>query len=475
MITKRIRPEGWFGDRPLTTLLDVHARGIERGQLQKIAAADFIFTVDVRPVRGFSHLHIITTGAGESYGQNNNADFYNKEAREFRCANGKVLQLDGGLTKYHNTFMKYGSVYRQHHNSKKGGKSWGDIVAETFNPVMQRGELIVKVADDRWHDDLEKLAKGDLLWWSIGCSVPYDHCSLCGNRAPTRRDYCDHMRYNANGLDKEGNAVFVINDQPCFHDISEVGNNPADRIAGTLRKVASERRGEPFVDEDTSRLWVPLSVVNRLGSRTERDRLTLLDKLAAIEKRIKAEGMLPEEELLAQGFGEDNPEQVAGKLGVIPLEQMLSALKSSKIMLPPRTFVRIVMKRPAVEIAGTEGLPAAIKDIFSYLKEQGNTEEIMDDGSYALSRFEPARSVASSVDQFSDCLSLDPEAVRKRIVIITVGGGPGGKQKNAVGAPLVTPEARILAKEYAKYQLSFLAACSDEQLLHTVAIHNQAF
>lgn len=476
MIPKRIRSDGWFGDRPTTTLLDIWSGGFDKSQMQKIAADAFVFTVDVKPERGHSFLHIITTGALESYGSNNNGDAFNKTAGEFRCANGKVLQLDKGLTGYHNTFMKYGAVYRQHNNSKKGGKPQGEIIAETLNPVMHRGELIIKVANDAWHDDLEKLANGGLLWFSMGCGVPHDTCSICGNKAPTRSDYCEHARYNMNGLDKQGNMTFVINDQPHFHDISEVGNNPADRIAGTLRKVASERQGTPFVEEDVSRLWVPLSVMNKIGSRRESLRLDILDKLAKIEKRIKIEGMTPAEEDLSKGFEEGDTDEIEAKCEHLPIDQLMSVLNSSKMMLPPKAFIHILMKCPQEEIAGEKDLPDAIKDIFSQLQENGDAEEILDDGSYEPSSHQPARSVASSVNELSDRLSLESEPVRKRVVVIAIrGGDQPQRQKTAVRRTAVSPEARVLAKEYAKYQLSFLAACSDEQLLHTVAIHNQAF
>jgi hypothetical protein len=475
MIPKRIVSSGWFGDRSMTTLLDVHSRGFDKSQMQKIAADDFVFTIDIKPEKGHSFLHVVTTGAGEWYGPNNNGDWFNKTASEFRGANGRTIQLAGGLEEHHNSFMKHGAVYRQHNNSKKGGKPQGQIIAETVNPAMHRGELIIKVANDLWHDDLEKLASGDLIWWSMGCGVPYDICSICLNKAPTRQNYCEHARYNMCGIDKEGHMTFVANDWPLFHDLSEVGNNPADRIAGTLQKVAEEARGMPFVQEDVSRLWVPLAVVNKIASRTEQNRINLLTKLAEIEKRIKVEGMTPAENDLASGFEEGNADEIEAKCGNLPLDQLISVLNSEKMMLPPKGFIRIVMKRPLEEIAGVEDLPDAIKDIFSQLQEDG-TEEILDDGSYEPSLHQPARSVASPVKELSDRLSLEDEPVRKRIVIIAIRGGKPEEQKTAARRTAISPEAKVLAKEYAKYQLSFLAASgSDEQLLHTVAIHNQAF
>ena len=70
------------------------------------------------------------------------------------------------------------------------------------------------------------------------CKVPFDICSICGNKAPTRKQYCNHARYMLGKIDPDtGKKVFVTNTMPKFFDISLVLIG-ADRIAKTLKKVA---------------------------------------------------------------------------------------------------------------------------------------------------------------------------------------------------------------------------------------------
>ena len=73
------------------------------------------------------------------------------------------------------------------------------------------------------------------------CTVAFDQCSICGNRAPTRKDYCDHLRYNMKKILPDGRQVFALNPNPKFFDISIVAR-PADPTAHTLDKMASLKK-----------------------------------------------------------------------------------------------------------------------------------------------------------------------------------------------------------------------------------------
>jgi hypothetical protein len=103
VIKKRINPVAWFNDRPTAHLLQVHSRGVDRGHMQKFAS-EYMWNADIKPVPGHSFVHLISVASGEYYGPNNNADWFNKTAGEFTCSNGKTIQLDGGLDKYHDAY-----------------------------------------------------------------------------------------------------------------------------------------------------------------------------------------------------------------------------------------------------------------------------------------------------------------------------------------------------------------------------------
>lgn len=70
------------------------------------------------------------------------------------------------------------------------------------------------------------------------CKVPYDVCSICGNKAKTRAQYCDHLRYHMNKIPPGYNKkAYALNLQPKFFDISFVLVG-ADRIAKVMKKIA---------------------------------------------------------------------------------------------------------------------------------------------------------------------------------------------------------------------------------------------
>jgi len=71
------------------------------------------------------------------------------------------------------------------------------------------------------------------------CKVKFDVCSLpsCGNKAPSRKEYCDHAKYQLGDTLSNGQRIFVWNPSPKFFDISIV-RRPADRLGFMMKKVA---------------------------------------------------------------------------------------------------------------------------------------------------------------------------------------------------------------------------------------------
>ncbi|HUW11874.1 MAG TPA: hypothetical protein VM537_19260 [Anaerolineae bacterium] len=475
MISKTIHPGTWFRDTPMARLLDVHSQGMERGQLLKIAASDFIMASDITPVKGHSFVHLISTGAGDWYGANNNADFFNEKEGSYSYpepAEGvpATVMLDGGLCKYHHTFMKFGGVYEEHNNSKRGAEPKGSIALECVNPAMHRGELIIELDNDVWASDLHKLANNEPVFFSMGCGVPFDRCSICGNQAATRKSYCDHLRFNKLGLSKTGHQVFAINDKPHFHDISKV-KTPADRIAFALRKVASE--GTVLDIGEDGGLWVPVRLVEKIGNQTEVARASLLEKLSEMNKRIVVQGMSPEESDLSESF--DSPEiddETVKALQGFPLEDVLNALKSRDIMLPPKAMIRVAVKKPAEQIEGLDELPCACKDVFSQIKE-GSAGDIIGDASYIPLFPKVWTRLEEIADKLAADFSLKDDAVQRRLMTSAIRGGRSlGKRAGLLVSTTPGAESRYLAREYANYQLSLLAGTSPAYA-HRVVVHNQ--
>jgi hypothetical protein len=177
----------------------------------------------LEPKGGKSYLHINAMGAGEYYGSNKNGDYFPEEQ----------------LIRFHKSFEEFGYVYR-HHVNKDPAKSMGKVIFAVYNHDMHRVELIAEIDNKLGEDILSRIEAGDFPFTSMACKTPFDVCSLCGNRAHTRNEYCEHLSGQLNKLLPDGRKIMAINSAPLkFFDISIV-IRPADITSSVLRKVASE-------------------------------------------------------------------------------------------------------------------------------------------------------------------------------------------------------------------------------------------
>jgi hypothetical protein len=303
------------------------------------------------------------------------------------------------------------------------------------------------------------------------CGVPYDVCSYCGNQARTRGDYCDHLKWNKLAITKEGHQIFAINDQPHFHDISRVAV-PADRIAFALRKVASGAAVN-LIEQETGGLWLPLAMIEKIGSARELKHAQILTKLADIEKKILLK-LSPAEQNLSEAFGETAvPEETLKKLAAYQLEDVLDALNRRCVLLPPQAFVRIVLNKAAHEIKGSTGLGVAVKNMFSDITASDD-HAVVSDASFVVRCPSKYAGLEELADTLVPGFSIEDEPVRHRIVATAVRGGPSlSKRASMFVEPNLSAESRYLAREYAKYQVSLLAGAGADRYIHRVVVHNQ--
>ena len=183
------------GSFPQSAIIPEFKGGLDKDVLSKRAS---IFDNDYDKFErkpGHTYIHLISVAAGEHYGPNSRADFYNGDSYEHEIpypekGMPKVIKLDGGLNKYHNaTFMKEGGVYTEHFSSRDGAKPQGYIVAAKMNPAMHRGELIIGVRTNEWEDDIQKLSNGNPLKFSIGADTAKDTCFPKGTLVLTDNGY----------------------------------------------------------------------------------------------------------------------------------------------------------------------------------------------------------------------------------------------------------------------------------------------
>lgn len=213
------------------------------------------------------YLWVIGVSAFEYYGCNNNGDAFTEE----------------DLKRTHTDFVEKAHVFL-HHVNKDPAKSIGKPVFSWYNDDMHRVELILKVRRDAPGAEmvLLKLELGQQIYVSMGCSVVADRCSICGNMAKTRAEYCDHLRYNMKKILDDGRQVFAFNPDPHFFDISIV-NKPADPTAYALDKVASmyPRQFSGSVEKTSA----------ELGEEAEyrAEKIAALQKLSDIIKEVDGE------------------------------------------------------------------------------------------------------------------------------------------------------------------------------------------
>jgi len=208
---------------------------------------DFLTTV--QPEAGVSYILVNALGAYEFYDDNRNGDgFPNapyKVGELASCGHPECTgSLDGWIAEpetlhhHYQSFEKHGGIYK-HHVNKDPSKSLGWINKALLNPYMHRVELLLKFVNGRDPEIAQRIGDGDFPAVSMGCHVRWDVCTICGHRAPTRAQYCEHALRMLRRVLPDGRKVAVLNPSPKFFDISFVFR-PADPTGWMMKKVAGE-------------------------------------------------------------------------------------------------------------------------------------------------------------------------------------------------------------------------------------------
>jgi len=199
---------------------------------------------NLQPRKDGVYIHLVALGAGDYYGPNRKGDHFpewsllgqmpdDDVVKRYKKAGIKIpKQGEYGIA----TFTKYGYVYANHNNSHPRLAKGEKVVCAAYNMKQHRVELIVFIKKDLAPEIVAKAENGESIPFSMGCKIPADQCSICGNLARTTRNYCDHAR-DFMGRVYQGREVYVINHFPKFIDISYV-NVPADPTAFSISKVA---------------------------------------------------------------------------------------------------------------------------------------------------------------------------------------------------------------------------------------------
>ena len=468
-------------DIPTAAIIPIFKNNLDRDALRKRAS---IFDAEYDKFErkpGHTYIHLISVAAGEHYGPNSRADFYNGDSYRHDFSkpeeNGrKFIILKPGLKATHNkTFMEHGGVYTEHFSSLDGAKPQGYIVKAALNPEMKRGELIIGVETDKWADDIHKLESGKPMKFSIGASAPYDICSICGHITTTEDGHCEHYKQMPGEFMDDGNQVYVISDNCLFHDISRV-KRPAEKIAFSIRKVASGFGGRFLPAVCPAHTDVIRALCKTASAKR---RFDMLCKLAALEKEIIVNGHLDNvDKLLLKLFRKHKKQrkeagccELSDLSNNYAVEDIIGSCNKHGYILSPEEFVNLMVPKEDREAfnVSVDAVEKAVPGIFDKILHSTDSDVICNDTTYECDRACPPiidsvvgkycdkNSIGDIAGALIDQVMSDTDLQNDNPkVIITISNGVGSDVNSTV------------AEDYASYLLSSASRTSPEQLITTM-------
>lgn len=187
--------------------------------LEKTASSGSSLVIPEEYDPEFLYPLVRAVSAGEYWGCNNNSDYFAER------------ELLGG---YH-TFVENAHVFTNHQN-KDVANAIGAVLRADWDSHMKYVELLIKIDRKLAPAVVRGFEKGYTTDVSMGCRVTHTVCSICGNVAKTRNDFCEHVRKQRGQILPDGRKVFEFNIGPRFHDISIVLNG-ADKTAKVIQII----------------------------------------------------------------------------------------------------------------------------------------------------------------------------------------------------------------------------------------------
>ena len=181
-------------------------------------------------------------GAGETWGSNRNADYFReRDLLAVQKPHERINKTTGPRQRF-KTFES-GNFYHHHQNKPHlGHPVYGYIPAAIWNPKMHTVLLILGVDASKDPETAEQIERNVITNFSMGGRFPWDECSICKNKAKSRKEYCDHLRLTPNQIMPDGRKAFAYNEEGDYFDISKVFR-PAFEGGRHLMKIAGEEMG----------------------------------------------------------------------------------------------------------------------------------------------------------------------------------------------------------------------------------------
>jgi hypothetical protein len=413
----------FFGEEPSITILNFDVAG--RG-LTKRAADSRIdsYISQLKPESNKIYVHILAMGAGEYFGANRNADYFPEE----------------NLIKYHETFATSPAHIFKHHINKNPDIAIGKVIYSVYNDRMHRVEVIAWVDKDRGFDYVQRIERGEFPATSMACHTPFDTCSICGNKAKSRSEYCTHLRNELGKILPNGQKVMAINDGPLrFFDMSFVFK-PADVTSSVLQKVALYQDMEKVSNE------VSLSSIENAELNGLVEKAAEIKKLSELIKEIEGEVVANSnslQDILARV--KDPDDDVLHTLIKFDLHHIIHALADLGISPSVSFFAKLIgQKITGVPVDGIQNLVSGLlmEDV-----EKLNVPR-MTLQKQASEYFAP--SIKKALTPFVKTSSLFPGSVIERSFMSPEekGFGPMGGMGYAGNGPEVIPDPKEMYRQH---------------------------
>jgi len=373
------------------------------------------FISSLKPTLNKLYALINAMGASEFFSCNRNGDAFYEDA----------------LKKYHPTFVSKGHPY-MHHINKDPNKAYGKVVFSAYNDLMHRVELIVEYDTTKLDQKfVEKINNGEMVNVSMGCKVDADYCSICGNRAKTPADYCEHLTSNP-GLNRmlpDGRKAFAINRDPEFFDISIV-TIPADPTARVLAKLAnhSGSMASSVVRAEESGL-TKIAVATETKVDLSPSQVTNMngDIGSAIMSLINK---------FDSAMGADMPSGMLNRIGGLSCNpaEILNGFIKKKVYLRPHEVQRIVL------------VSMGNRDLADKLESK--KQIVLESPEEGMSSLLNSGSIMSGCDMMGEAAGareLSPDNIKKITIRITVPGMD--KHAGVVSVPMSSDFKYLLGRE----------------------------
>ena len=260
----------------------------------------------------------------------------------------------------------------------------------------------------------------------IAEGVAVHNCSICLNRAPTRAQYCDHLKFQMRDV-IDGKKVAALNPSPRFFDISWVFR-PADATAFMMKKVAENTQYEVLsgacAGEYLDRMETQKAAAHKLA---------VINKVVqGIPVDVKSEGMdakelraLQQIRPLALEAGRntpDFPDEFLREMAKHPLPNVVSTLEATGLMrLSTPEVTKIVMYKnypnsevPEEVLSKTVGAQQGILELFEDFPQIIN--QLEESGALQISDDKVDPKIAEAVLPFLEKRSGMGQYLKRRLV-----------------------------------------------------------